>query len=108
MGTSCKESAQALIDCMKKTKCMKEGGDFKTCLKSAKENDDCQVWPHNCFQCNISLEFLGCAECLFFMQKKYAGYEISNSRAPSVLNVAITNLKDQVVTEESSLWLPIW
>lgn len=43
MGSSCKESAQALIDCMKKTKCMKEGGDFRTCLKAAKENDDCQV-----------------------------------------------------------------
>lgn len=43
MGTSCKESGQALVDCMKKSKCMREGGDFKSCLKMSKENDECQV-----------------------------------------------------------------
>ena len=43
MGTSCKDAALALIECMKKSQCMKAGGDFKECMKQAKANDECQV-----------------------------------------------------------------
>ena len=35
MAKSCKEIAQNLVDCMKNTPCMKEGGDLRTCMKTS-------------------------------------------------------------------------
>jgi hypothetical protein len=43
MGTSCQESAQSLLDCMKKTACMKNGGTVVECLKIKSEADTCKV-----------------------------------------------------------------
>ena len=33
MGKSCKDVAQSLVDCVKNTPCVKDGGDIKTCMK---------------------------------------------------------------------------
>jgi hypothetical protein len=44
MGKSCKEVAQSLLDCMKKTECIKKGGNFRECLrKDGEEDQECQV-----------------------------------------------------------------
>ena len=34
MAKSCKEIAVSLLDCMKNTKCMKDGGDLRSCMKA--------------------------------------------------------------------------
>lgn len=43
MGTSCTDSAQALLECMKKTECMKNGGSVVDCLKDKNASSTCKV-----------------------------------------------------------------
>ena len=33
MGKSCKDVAQSLVDCMKNSSCVKEGGELNLCIK---------------------------------------------------------------------------
>jgi hypothetical protein len=39
MGKSCKEIAHSLMDCMKNTQCMKNGGDLRSCMKDMNSAD---------------------------------------------------------------------
>ena len=41
MGKSCKECAQSLFECLKETKCVKDGGEIRDCLKLNTTNE-CQ------------------------------------------------------------------
>jgi hypothetical protein len=41
MGKSCKDVAQSLVECTKKTKCVKNGGSIRDCIKENTEGD-CQ------------------------------------------------------------------
>ena len=43
MGKSCKEVAQSLIDCMKKTECVRQGGEMRPCMKKAYAEGECTV-----------------------------------------------------------------
>lgn len=43
MGKSCKDIAQSLVDCMKKTECVKNGGGIKMCMKDGYAEGDCKV-----------------------------------------------------------------
>ena len=52
MGTSCKEIAETLIDCIKKSDCVKDGGKIKDCLAEMKDNgNDCQEFRNAYFTC---------------------------------------------------------
>ena len=42
MGSSCKEIAESVLACMKKTDCVKKGGGIKECMKS-ESADSCQA-----------------------------------------------------------------
>lgn len=48
---SCKDIAQTLYDCVKQTECMKNGGDFRACLKDREQTPDCQVFRNAYFEC---------------------------------------------------------
>jgi hypothetical protein len=43
MGKSCKEIAQSLVECMKKSECVKRGGEVKPCMKEAYAEGECKV-----------------------------------------------------------------
>ena len=43
MGTSCTDAAQGLLQCMKKTECMKKGGGVVDCLKDQVAVSSCRV-----------------------------------------------------------------
>jgi hypothetical protein len=47
---SCKEIARSLVDCMKESECMKQGGDFKTCLEQD-NSKECQAYRTAYFNC---------------------------------------------------------
>ena len=55
MGKSCKDVADSLIECMRKTQCMKNGGDLRSCLKATNESAsdvvDCQELRAAYFTC---------------------------------------------------------
>ena len=52
MGSSCKEIAETLIDCIKKSDCVKAGGNIKDCLSEMKDNgNDCQEFRNAYFTC---------------------------------------------------------
>ena len=40
MGSSCKEVAEALVACLKQSKCVKDGGEIKKCLGT---EESCQT-----------------------------------------------------------------
>ena len=48
---SCRDIAQTLYDCMKKTECVKSGGDVRDCMKNASE---CQEFRGAYFNCKRS------------------------------------------------------
>jgi Cytochrome c oxidase assembly protein PET191 len=55
MGASCKEIAETLIDCIKKTDCVKEGSSIKDCLGQMKDNGaECQEFRNAYFTCKRS------------------------------------------------------
>lgn len=43
MGKSCKEIAETLIDCIKNSQCVKNGGDVRSCMKTPQGNDEVQM-----------------------------------------------------------------
>lgn len=51
MGKSCKDIAQTLVDCLKKSECVKKGGDLKFCMKSSDSNDECKEFRMAYFSC---------------------------------------------------------
>ncbi len=51
MGKSCKEIAQSLVECMKQTNCVQNGGDLRKCLN---ETEDCQEYRNAYFTCRRS------------------------------------------------------
>ena len=53
MAKSCKEIAQTLYDCVKKTQCMKDGNDVRKCLK-AEHSEECQQFRNAYFSCKRS------------------------------------------------------
>eukprot|EP00903_Cladosiphon_okamuranus_P014696 g13622.t1 len=50
MGRDCKEAARALLACMQKTPCMKEGGGLKECIKTP-DKEFCQLEYQSFFEC---------------------------------------------------------
>jgi hypothetical protein len=55
MGASCKEIAETLIDCIKKTDCVKDGMSIKDCLGQMKDNGaECQEFRNAYFTCKRS------------------------------------------------------
>jgi len=57
MGKSCKESALVLLECMKKSRCVQEGGDLRACMKYAEDSSksgaggECQELRAAYFSC---------------------------------------------------------
>jgi cytochrome c oxidase assembly factor 5 len=54
MAKSCKEIAESLVDCIKKSPCVRNGGSIKGCLNSMKNTDDdneCQALRNAYFSC---------------------------------------------------------
>ena len=49
MGKSCNEAARTLVDCLKKTECVKNGGNFKDCMKD--ENAGCSQYRTAYYLC---------------------------------------------------------
>lgn len=45
MGKSCKSTAQTLVDCVKNSQCVKDGGTIRECIKKPGEleNGECKV-----------------------------------------------------------------
>ena len=41
MGKSCKDVAESLVQCLKKSKCVMEGGDMRSCMKGTASADEC-------------------------------------------------------------------
>ena len=56
MGKSCKEIAQTLVECMKETKCVKDGGGIRDCLNETGKNGggECQEFRNAYFICKRS------------------------------------------------------
>jgi len=54
MGTSCTDSAQSLYECMKKTKCMENGGKLLDCLKDPVASSSCKELHNAYFTCKRS------------------------------------------------------
>ena len=58
MGKSCKEVARSLLECMKKTTCMRNGGDLRSCLREdnagSADVEDCQELRTAYFACKRS------------------------------------------------------
>ncbi|CAM9972443.1 unnamed protein product [Choristocarpus tenellus] len=50
MGRDCKEHARALLACMQKTSCMKDGGRLKECMKT-EDRHECTVEHQSYFEC---------------------------------------------------------
>ena len=52
MGASCKEIAETLIDCIKKSDCVRDGSSIKDCLAQMKDNGcECQEFRNAYFTC---------------------------------------------------------
>ena len=56
MAKSCREIAESLIDCMKNSKCVKDGGDLRECIKMPMTDEglkggDCQEFRTAYFLC---------------------------------------------------------
>lgn len=49
MGKSCREIAQTLVDCMRTSPCVVEGGEVRDCMKKNKE--ECQEYRNAYFTC---------------------------------------------------------
>jgi cytochrome c oxidase assembly factor 5 len=60
MGKSCKEIAQSLVDCMKKSECVIAGGNIKDCMNVHEDKEgkptggDCSELRTAYFQCKRS------------------------------------------------------
>ncbi|CAM9547376.1 unnamed protein product [Heterosigma akashiwo] len=53
MSRNCKDVAEQLVECMRQTKCMSEGGELKECLKI--NPDECMVERRGYFECKRAL-----------------------------------------------------
>jgi cytochrome c oxidase assembly factor 5 len=53
MSQSCKELAESLLSCMKKTDCVKQGGDIKTCMREDVDSE-CAKYRVAYFECKRS------------------------------------------------------
>lgn len=57
MARSCKEIAETLVDCMMKSKCVRDGGEVRECIKNpvsdegVKSAGDCQEFRTAYFLC---------------------------------------------------------
>ena len=56
MGKSCKEIAETLVDCMKKSECVRKGGSLKECLgdmtgQEKETTGECQELRTSYFMC---------------------------------------------------------
>lgn len=50
MVSDCRDIAESLLECLRKTACMKQGGAAKECM-SAADAPECQVLRNTYFEC---------------------------------------------------------
>jgi hypothetical protein len=51
MAKSCKEIAQSLVDCMKNTHCVQNGGNIRECMKKTEGEELCKELKFEYFSC---------------------------------------------------------
>ena len=56
MGSSCREIAESLVDCMAKTQCMKNGGEMRQCMRKISDEGtgECSDMRNAYFTCKRS------------------------------------------------------